>query len=127
MIRRPPRSTHTTHSFPTRRSSDLLRLHLVILGVTFLAFPVFVVLLQMLMPGFVAQPLWAGMLFLAALPSTVQSSIAFTSMARGNVAGAVVAAAASNMLGIDLTPFIVKIGREQVGTPVTTAHLVCSL
>src|SRR3546814_12106112 len=71
-------------------SSDLLghwRLHLVILGVTFLAFPVFVVLLQMLMPGFVAQPLWAGMLFLAALPSTVQSSIAFTSMARGNVAG----------------------------------------
>src|SRR3546814_7257610 len=71
------------------------RLHLVILGVTFLAFPVFVVLLQMLMPGFVAQPLWAGMLFLAALPSTVQSSIAFTSMARGNVAGAGVAAAAS--------------------------------
>src|SRR3546814_11242884 len=72
-------------------SSDLLghwRLHLVILGVTFLAFPVFVVLLQMLMPGFIAQPLWAGMLFLAALPSTVQSSIAFTSMARGNVAGA---------------------------------------
>src|SRR3546814_13202751 len=39
----------------------------------------------MLMPGFVAQPLWAGMLFLAALPSTVQSSIAFTSMARGLV------------------------------------------
>src|SRR3546814_4794808 len=26
MIRRPPRSTRTTHSFPTRRSSDLVRL-----------------------------------------------------------------------------------------------------
>src|SRR3546814_7115731 len=26
MLRRPPRSTRTTHSFPTRRSSDLLRL-----------------------------------------------------------------------------------------------------
>src|SRR3546814_5823050 len=25
MIRRPPRSTRTTHSFPTRRSSDLAR------------------------------------------------------------------------------------------------------
>lgn len=97
------------------------RLHLVILGVTFLAFPVFVVLLQMLMPGFVAQPLWAGMLFLAALPSTVQSSIAFTSMARGNVAGAVVAAAASNLLGIVLTPFIVMLLSEATGASVSLA------
>src|SRR3546814_10152705 len=50
------------------------RLHLVILGVTFLAFPGFVVLLQMLLPGFVAQPLSAGMLFLAALPRRAEQT-----------------------------------------------------
>ena len=49
------------------------------------------------------------MLFLCALPSTVQMSIAFTSMARGNVAASVTSAAASNLLGIVLTPLIVGV------------------
>src|SRR3546814_114921 len=62
-----------------------------------------------------AAPLWAGMLFLAALPSTVQSSIAFTSIAGGNVAGAVISAAASNHLGIVLTPLIVTLLSQITG------------
>jgi sodium/bile acid cotransporter 7 len=41
------------------------------------------------------------------LPSTVQSSIAFTSMARGNVAAAVCSASASNFIGIFVTPLLV--------------------
>jgi sodium/bile acid cotransporter 7 len=45
-------------------------------------------------------------LFLCALPSTVQMSIAFTSLAKGNVAASVTSAAASNLLGIMLTPLI---------------------
>jgi sodium/bile acid cotransporter 7 len=49
----------------------------------------------------------AGILFLCCLPSTVQSSIAFTSIARGNVAAAVVAASASNLFGIFITPVLV--------------------
>jgi sodium/bile acid cotransporter 7 len=48
----------------------------------------------------------AGVLFLCCLPSTVQSSIAFTSVARGNVAAAVVSASASNLFGIVLTPLV---------------------
>ena len=48
-----------------------------------------------------------GMLFLCCLPSTVQSSIAFTSIARGNVAAAVCAASASNLFGIFITPVLV--------------------
>jgi sodium/bile acid cotransporter 7 len=48
-----------------------------------------------------------GVLFLACLPSTVQSSIAFTSIARGNVAAAVCSASASNLLGMALTPLLV--------------------
>ena len=46
------------------------------------------------------------MLFLCCLPSTVQSSIAFTSIARGNMPAAVVSASISNILGIVLTPLL---------------------
>jgi sodium/bile acid cotransporter 7 len=46
------------------------------------------------------------MLFLCALPSTVQSAIAFVSMARGNVPAAIASASASQMLGILLTPLL---------------------
>lgn len=80
------------------------RLHLTILAITFALFPLVVLSARWLLPDLVTPPLWVGLLFLAALPSTVQSSIAFTSIAGGNVAGAVVSAAASNMIGVALTP-----------------------
>jgi len=41
---------------------------------------------------------------LCALPSTVQSAIALTSIAQGNVAGTVCAATASSLIGLLLTP-----------------------
>ena len=82
------------------------RLHLLILGTTFVFFPLFGALLQRLFPGLLPANLWAGVLFLCALPSTVQSSIAYTSMAQGNIAAAVASAAASNLLGIAATPLI---------------------
>jgi len=82
------------------------RLHLFILGTTYLVFPLIGLALSSLWPGLLPANLWAGILFLCALPSTVQMSIAFTSMARGNVAASVTSAAASNLLGIVLTPLI---------------------
>jgi sodium/bile acid cotransporter 7 len=82
------------------------RLHLLILGTTFVFIPLFGTLMQRLFPGLLPANLWAGVLFLCALPSTVQSSIAYTSMAQGNVAAAVASAAASNLLGIAATPLI---------------------
>jgi sodium/bile acid cotransporter 7 len=60
-------------------------------------------------PRLLTQPLWLGVLFLCMLPSTVQSSIAFTSIGRGNVAAAVCAATASNLLGIAITPILVSV------------------
>lgn len=83
------------------------RLHLFVLGATFVLFPVLGVAGQLLFPDLLQQPLWLGVLFVCALPSTVQSSIAFTSIARGNVSAAVCAAAASNLLGIVITPLLV--------------------
>jgi len=56
---------------------------------------------------FVTPELYLGILFLCVLPSTVQSSIAFTAVARGNVPAAICSASASNLLGIFLTPVLV--------------------
>jgi solute carrier family 10 (sodium/bile acid cotransporter), member 7 len=81
------------------------RLHLATLLVTFGLFPI-LGLAVIRVPG-IDPALLAGLLFLTLLPSTVQSSIAFTSLARGNVPAAVCAATLSNLLGIFLTPMLV--------------------
>lgn len=80
------------------------RLHLAVLAATFVLFPLLGLGFSAL-PG-LSPPLAAGLLFLTLLPSTVQSSIAFTAMARGNVAAAVCSAAFSNLLGIVVTPLL---------------------
>ncbi len=82
------------------------RLHLTILSLTYLLFPLVGWALQVLSPWALSPALYAGVLYLTLLPSTVQSSINFTSIAKGNVAGAIVSASASNMLGVFLTPLL---------------------
>ncbi len=82
------------------------RLHGLILASTYLLFPLLGLALTRLFPALLPANLWAGVLFLCALPSTVQMSIAFTSMARGNVAASVTSAAASNLLGVIITPLL---------------------
>ena len=82
------------------------RLHLLILGCTFVVFPLIGLGLRPL-TLFLPQDLYLGILYLTLVPSTVQSSVAFTSIARGNVAGAIVAASVSNLAGVFLTPLLV--------------------
>jgi sodium/bile acid cotransporter 7 len=83
------------------------RLHSVILASTYLLFPALGLALRVLEPSLLSEDLYTGVLFLCLVPSTVQSSIAFTSIARGNVAGAVVSASFSNILGVFVTPLLV--------------------
>jgi solute carrier family 10 (sodium/bile acid cotransporter), member 7 len=85
------------------------RLQLLTLASTFILFPILGFAVYLAAPGFLSDSLWLGVLFLCALPSTVQSSIAFTSIARGNVPAAVCAATASNLLGIVITPLLVAL------------------
>lgn len=99
------------------------RLHLAILGTTFLVFPLAGLALAGLFPGLLSPMLWTGLLFLCALPSTVQSSIAYTSIAGGNVAGAVAAAAFSNLLGVFLTPLLVSLMLEAHGAQISLAGI----
>ena len=82
------------------------KLHLTILAFTFVVFPLLGFLIGLL-PGWALAPaLIPGMVYVTLCPSTVQSSINFTSIARGNVAGAIVSASASNLLGVFLTPLL---------------------
>ncbi len=83
------------------------RLHLVVLGSTFALFPLLTLGVAALPAWITPPPLAAGLIFLGCLPSTIQSSIAFVGVARGNVAAAVAAASASNLLGVFLTPLLV--------------------
>lgn len=85
----------------------LWRLHLAVLATSFLLFPVLGLGAGLLPETVLPASLALGILFLCCLPSTVQSSINFTAMARGNVAAAVCAASASNILGMVLTPVLV--------------------
>jgi len=82
------------------------RLHLVVLASTFALFPLLGLMLKPVLLPLVTPALYAGILFLCTLPSTVQSSIAFTSIARGNVSAAVCSASASSLIGIAVTPLL---------------------
>lgn len=85
------------------------RLQLFILVTTFAIFPLLGLGLGLFSPWLIDQPIYLGLLFLCVLPSTVQSSIAFTSIAGGNVPAAICAASTSNILGIFLTPTLVAL------------------
>ncbi len=85
------------------------RLHLLVLLGTFAVFPLLGLLLRPLLSPLVTPDLYLGILFLCVLPSTVQSSIALTAVARGNVPAAICSASASNLIGIFLTPILVSL------------------
>lgn len=84
------------------------RLQSLIFASTYLLFPLLGVIITILLRGHLPHDILTGLLFLCLLPSTVQSSIAFTSIARGNVPGALCSASLSNMLGVILTPILVS-------------------
>ncbi|WP_371516136.1 bile acid:sodium symporter family protein [Kitasatospora sp. NBC_01300] len=85
------------------------RLHGTVLTVTFGLFPLLGVAAHLLVPAVLSPQLYQGLLFLTLLPSTVQSSIAFTSIARGNTAAAVCSATFSSLFGIVLTPLLAAV------------------
>ncbi|MBA2817090.1 bile acid:sodium symporter family protein [Candidatus Pantoea persica] len=102
------------------------RLHLWIMCSTFVLFPLLGLLIVWWHPVNVGPEIYTGFIYLCILPATVQSAIAFTSMAGGNVAAAVCSASASSLLGVFISPLLVNLvmdehssaptdGLEQVG------------
>ncbi len=79
-------------------------LHLVVQAGTFLLFPLVGLGLLALGGGVFSPALALGFFFLCALPSTVSSSVAMTSAAKGNVPAAVFNATLSSVIGVFVTP-----------------------
>lgn len=96
------------------------RLHLTVLLFTYALFPILGLGISAVSPWLgMSESLAMGILFLACLPSTVQSSIAFTSIAGGNVPAAVCSASASNLIGVFLTPLLVALLMKTQGGAVS--------
>ncbi|MFJ4716726.1 bile acid:sodium symporter family protein [Streptomyces sp. NPDC088785] len=96
----------------TREAMDGLRhwrLHLTVLGCTFVLFPLLGLAARGLVPVLLPRNLYEGLLFLTLVPSTIQSSIAFTSIARGNVPAAICAGSFSSLAGIVFTPLLAAV------------------
>ncbi|MCH6233489.1 bile acid:sodium symporter family protein [Cognataquiflexum rubidum] len=79
------------------------KLHILVQSTTFLIFPLVVLLLYAVW-GDEANLFWIGTFYLAALPSTVSSSVVMVSIAGGNLPAAIFNASISSMVGIFITP-----------------------
>ena len=82
------------------------RLQGLVFATTFVVFPLVGFGVLKLAGGYLDSGLATGLMFLCLLPSTVQSSIAFTSIARGNVPAALCSASVSNLAGVVITPVL---------------------
>ena len=85
------------------------KLHLLVLAVTFIVFPLLGLGAVSALHNHIDPVVADGFLFLCIVPSTVQSSIAMTSIARGNIPAAVCSASLSNLLGIVFTPLLATV------------------
>ena len=85
------------------------RLQSLVLASTFVLFPLLGLAMTALLHPWLTPELALGLMFVCVLPSTVQSSIAFTSIARGNVPAALCSASVSNLFGMVLTPALVAL------------------
>ncbi len=80
------------------------RLHMVVQTSTFLLFPLLIIPLHGLFEGTSGEMLWLGTFYLAALPSTVSSSVVMVSIAGGNIPAAIFNASISSLIGVFVTP-----------------------
>lgn len=80
------------------------KLHIVIQAFTFLIFPILVLAIKPIFQGQDEELIWLGLFFLAALPSTVSSSVVMVSIAKGNIPAAIFNASISGLIGIFITP-----------------------
>ena len=100
------------------------KLHLLVFASTFALFPLLGLGLGIVVPTLRAPAVHAGFLYLCALPATVQSAIAFTSLARGNIAAAICSASASSLLGVFLSPLLVGLLMHAQSGQTDTLHAI---
>ncbi|MHA7944539.1 bile acid:sodium symporter family protein [Formosa sp. 3Alg 14/1] len=102
---------------PTQIKSGLYnwKLHVLVQLSTFLVFPLLILMFYPFVQTEEQHSFWLALLFMAALPSTVSSSVVMVSMARGNVPAAIFNASISGIIGILITPLWVGLFIEKTG------------
>ena len=100
------------------------RLHSVILSCTYIIFPIIGIALRPLSPGLIDADLYRGLLWICVVPGTVQSAVNFTSIARGNIAGAVVSSSMSNLLGVIATPLLAMLLMRTTGLVISASSIL---
>ncbi|HXW29284.1 MAG TPA: bile acid:sodium symporter family protein [Xanthobacteraceae bacterium] len=106
------------------------RLHAMVFFGTFVLFPLIGLGARALCPGLLSPALWTGVILLTTLPSTVQASVAFTTLAGGNVPAAMCSASVSNLLGVFLSPLLCGIlltGARAGASPQAVFEIIAQL
>lgn len=100
-----------------RAGASHWRLHLLATLGTFVLFPALVLGVGAVAGDRIPEDLMLGFFFLAALPSTISSSVAMTSLARGNIPAAIFNATFSSLIGVLITPLMMAWYTHSQGTP----------
>ncbi len=103
------------------------RLHLVVQLSTFVLFPVTIIAARTIFTDYFSTNIGLGIYYLAALPSTVSSSVVLVSIARGNIAAAIFNASISSILGIFITPLLMSSILEKSQTDFDIGHTIILL
>ena len=91
------------------------KIHIVVQLSTFLLFPMLILTIVTLTGRDMHDYLWLGIFYLAALPSTVSSSVVMVSIAGGNIPAAIFNASISSIAGIFITPLWMSLWIEPAG------------
>lgn len=102
------------------------KLHVIIQATTFLLFPM-IALVIIHFFGSADNLLWLGFFYLAALPSTVSSSVVMVSIAGGNMPAAIFNASISSIIGIFSTPLWMSVYTQPSSGEVDLSHVVIKL
>lgn len=110
-----------------RKGMSNWKMHMAVQSTTFLVFPLLILPLYPVFRNTPYEMFWLGMFFLAALPSTVSSSVVMVSIARGNIPGAIFNASISGIIGILVTPLWMGIFLSTGGADFDFTHVIVQL
>ncbi len=103
------------------------KLHFVVQLITFLLFPLIAIGAMLVLGGSTDSMMWLGVLFLAALPSTVSSSVVMVSIAGGNIPSAIFNASISGIIGIFVTPLWMKLFYDTAAGAIDVGDIIIKL
>ncbi len=110
-----------------RKGLSNFKLHLVVQSSTYILFPLLVIAFRPFVTNTEGQLIWLAIFFLAALPSTVSSSVVMVVMAKGNIPGAIFNASLSGLLGIFITPLWIGLFMDTSGATFNFSNILIRL